>query len=413
MCDTLYAAPLFSGAGTAWFAKNSDRAPDEPQALCIVPRRTPREGIAVASRIFPGRDAGFAFALSKPSWMAGGEAGVNEAGVAIGNEAVFSRWKPAKDGPLGMDILRAALAASESAAAAARYIASFVEAEGQGGNGAYHGSLYYHNSFIISDPREALVLETSGKRWALRRTGDFASISNAYSITDNYEEVDAQTSRELSSRGGKASFRAYVESRPYLLFTRGDTRRRLTREAIESARGRLDLPAVLGALRAHGSYRPGRPGSLACPCVHEGGFPVNNATTASLALSYPSAGAPLTLWFSGTSYPCISLFKPLLLASGEFIPLWTDYDYSEGSASAYAYWKRQLDWIRRGKAGALSLDEAFVEARDEAQTRLLRLAEAAAGLVTKAGEGGSPDLAELRAETNRVVKAWEGKLEGF
>jgi len=35
--------------------------------------------------------------------------GINARGVVIGNEAVFSRWKAARDGVLGMDILRLAL----------------------------------------------------------------------------------------------------------------------------------------------------------------------------------------------------------------------------------------------------------------------------------------------------------------
>jgi hypothetical protein len=45
--------------------------------------------------------------------MRGAEMGINARGVVIGNEAVFSRWKPARDGVLGMDILRLALEKAE------------------------------------------------------------------------------------------------------------------------------------------------------------------------------------------------------------------------------------------------------------------------------------------------------------
>jgi len=94
MCDTIYAGPAAAGFRRAWFAKNSDRNPAEPQALCIVPRDA---------------KGSLSFVLSRPTWMRGGEMGVNERGVAIGNEAVFPRIKPKKDGVLGMVILREAL----------------------------------------------------------------------------------------------------------------------------------------------------------------------------------------------------------------------------------------------------------------------------------------------------------------
>ena len=47
--------------------------------------------------------------LSKPAWMWGAEMGANEAGVVIGNEAVYTKLQSSKDAEeklLGMDLVR-------------------------------------------------------------------------------------------------------------------------------------------------------------------------------------------------------------------------------------------------------------------------------------------------------------------
>ena len=422
MCDTLYAGPGACAGGSSWFAKNSDRNPDEPQALCLVGRRPPTAETLVGGRSLPLPDRGYSFLLSKPSWMAGGEMGVNERGVAIGNEAVFSRFPAAKDGVLGMDILRAALVSSGSAAEARDAICDLTERVDQGGNGAYKGTLRYCNSYLASDPAEAFVVETAGHRWAWRKIEGIASISNAYSIGTDYKRLDAQTRKEIAPVnpelscadatdagrcGVRGSWRAHVEDSLRLRFTKGDARRATVEGALEASLGGIDLATILAALRSHGAFDPARPRGkhMTSVCMHAGGL-LNNATTASIALAYRPAserGPGAVVWFTGTSYPCLSVYKPILLVGGEFVPLWTEYDYREDATGGYGHWERQRAWIAREKAGALGRDHDFVARRDSMQDRI----EAAAAAAI---DGGS--LEEARRAVDAAIRDWYGGLKG-
>lgn len=448
MCDTMYSAG-FAAAGTdprgAFFGKNSDRQPSEPQTFCLVPRRPPSAQTALSGKTLPITDAGLAFALSKPSWMAGGEMGINEKGVAIGNEAVFSRFKPARDGVLGMDILRAALGGSASAKEAVDYICSFVERFDQGGNGSYRGSLYYDNSFIVADPEGAYILETAGRHWAWRSIHGRDSISNAYCIAEDYKRLDAQTRKEIAPvneraacsdeadpgrKGEKESFKAHVENRFYLRFTKGEERRALSLSLLDQAAAKTGAKAAakaadggegepekrsalgdfLGVLRSHGPYDPAKPWArhMESLCVHAGGIPAS-ATTASFAVEYRGADAAI-LWFTGTSYPCLSLYKPLLLLKGEFIPLWSGYDYAEGSPKSEAYWKRWAAWIKSSRASSRSGEASFAGARDRAQESLSMIADKA--LADIASSGNASSLPVLRQEAGAIVAGWEKDI-GF
>jgi len=421
MCDTI----RYSGTAPShsFFAKNSDRAPSEPQALCLVPRRPPNEKFSIGDKPFPRGDAGYAFALSKPSWILGGEMGVNEKGVAIGNEAVFSRFKPARDGTLGMDILRAALAACATAAEAVDFICRFTEANDQGGNGAFRGSLYYDNSYLISDPEGAFILETAGRRWAWRAAYVRDAISNTYCIEDDFKRLDTQTRKEISPvneraacsdeadpgrKGHKESFKGHVENRTLLRFSRGEDRRALSVTLLEGLAERPEAPSILdilGVLRAHGPYNPRHKFSrhMQSLCIHPGIAP-NSATTASMAVEYCGPGSAV-IWFSGTSLPCLSLYKPILLIGGEFLPLWTEYDYQEGSDAAYEYWSNFREWSERKGAGAQSLDPEFVRSRNRAQQSLVHIATRA--LSDAATSGGRAALSVMRQEAAAIVAGWE------
>ena len=136
MCDSMIAGKAVTQCGFSIFGKNSDRSPNEPQPIIFVPAADHMPGTMVKTTRIEVEQAAHTYAvmLSKPSWIWGGEIGVNEKGVVIGNEAVISKDMSITDvALLGMDVLRLALERADTAEKAVGVIAEMMERYGQGG----------------------------------------------------------------------------------------------------------------------------------------------------------------------------------------------------------------------------------------------------------------------------------------
>ena len=127
--------------------------------------------------------------LMKPSWIWGAEMGFNQFGLNIGNEAVFTKEKRGKPSLIGMDMVRLALERCKTAFEAMEYIIWLLQEYGQGGNCGYDHEFHYHNSFLIADRKEAYVLETAGKFYAVKKVKDIYAISNGLSIGSDYDII--------------------------------------------------------------------------------------------------------------------------------------------------------------------------------------------------------------------------------
>jgi secernin len=189
MCDCLVALPPATGQPFTLFAKNSDRPPDERQVIEWNPPRRDRAAIRTTHIVvdpFEGETIGCL--ISRPTWCWGAEHGVNDAGVAIGNEAIYTTLDPRTAPPalIGMDLVRLGLERAESAQRAVEVITDLLQRYGQGGSGhdpeGLTGPKAYWNSFLVADPDEAWVIETSGSAWAVEQVGETRAISNRTTI---------------------------------------------------------------------------------------------------------------------------------------------------------------------------------------------------------------------------------------
>ena len=288
MCDTFVAVGSATADGALVFGKNSDRPADEEQLPIHCPARRNPAGARVRCTYIEIPEAAetYAVVLSQPTWMWGAEMGVNQHGVAIGNEAV---WTKAPLGPpalLGMDLVRLGLERGATARRAVEVMTGLLEAHGQGGACAEHDpGFQYHNSFLVADVAEAWVLETADNHWAAQRISDgVRNISNQLSI---------RRDGDLASDGGSrvdfaATFGSDDPDGRSMRETRGG-------DLLAAEHGRITPDSMMDILRDH-----------------EGGICMHGAfrSTASMVCHVGRDAAP-RIWMTWGENPCETEFREM------------------------------------------------------------------------------------------------------
>jgi len=305
MCDTLIALPEATLNDFMIFGKNSDRPQDEVQLITHVPNQTHKtdEQVKCTYISIPQANQTYEVILSQPYWMWGAEMGSNEFGVTIGNEAVYTKEKLRKEGLLGMDLLRLGLERSKTAKEALSVITELLEEYGQGGDCAYEGKgWYYHNSFLMADEREAYILETADKWWVAEKVKKVRSISNSLSIRGKGDlrrdgiikhaiEQDYCTSEDDFDFARTFSQKSLSDEVPLTY------RQVKSTELLEENVGDITVDMMMEFLREH----------EAGLCMH-GQF----QTTGSQVSELKPKSKKSIHWFTGSSKPCLSMYKPYI-----------------------------------------------------------------------------------------------------
>jgi dipeptidase len=430
MCDTLVALPSATRDGATLLAKNSDRHPNEAQVVELVPSAEHASGASVRCTFLtiPQARRTHRALLCRPFWMWGAEMGVNEHGVAIGNEAVFTK-EPQETQPAltGMDLLRLGLERASSADEALDVITSLLEAHGQGGNCAYDGELRYHNGFLIADRTSAWVLETAGRHWIAERVERVRSISNAVSIRGRGDRRSEGLVRHAIARGwteSEASFDFAEDARDFLYtsFGAGAPRRARSGNYLCSLDGSLSASMLMAFLRSHaeppGRYDPADGLLGADVCMHAGFGPVRiGHTVGSLVVRIGEEG--VTAWVTGTSTPCTSIFAPVWLDAG--LP---DALFAAPGADPdrHSLWWRhealarevQRDYAPRAMSYAAdrdALEESFVKraeaARGQSADARRALSEACFHEADEARREWRASVDAIRASEHRVPRLFD------
>jgi dipeptidase len=268
-----------------------------------------------------------------------------------------------------MDYVRLALERSETAKDALQTIISLLHQYSQGGNCGNDHEFYYNNGFIIADRTTAFVLETVGKDWAWKKVQDIATLSNAISIETEWDEC---SHHDTSKRGGMISEpRAGIEFQHCCFFVFCDTdvticytisefnwrkhhsdslktyfgqghfRSSRSCGLLSRKKGSIDVPYMMDVLRDHGDSQNDLSTIVRCissvrlmsvqyscflfrrsalntgltgqsVCMHASFGPVRRSNTTASWIVHLRPSGPLTIWATGSSAPCTSIFKPFI-----------------------------------------------------------------------------------------------------
>jgi secernin len=325
MCDTLFAGRSSTKDGVAILAKNSNRTPNEGQHLQFVAAADHPKGSLVKCTYIeiPQVCHTNAVLLSKPYWMWGAEMGINEHGVAIGNEAVYAKSPGEKiEKLLGMDLLRLGLERASTAREALDIIIALLEQFGQGGSCLADKELYYDNSFLIADASDAWVLETISQRYAARQVKDMASISNSLSIEKNWDIASPNLAHYAVQKGWAKSVESFSFAKDcsdflYTNFGKGHQRQGCTLDLMRKDEGKISVPYIMSILRDHKQncgkdWQPQNGLLVQDICMHISFGPIRISQSTASFVAHLDPKHP-TVFVTGTSAPCTSIFKPLWL----------------------------------------------------------------------------------------------------
>jgi secernin len=346
-CDSFVILPAATADGSMLLGKNSDRPVNEAQPLRHVPARAPARGdrLRLAYVEIADDRKTLAHVGASPYWCWGHELGLNERGVAIGNEALFTRdlaqnqhaaraGASPEPGILGMELLRLGLERGRTAVEAMEVMTALLERHGQWGAGVpgkppADGA--YDNSFLIADRREAWVLETSGRRWIAAQVRHLSwSVSNQATIRTEWDRASDDIADHARDAGwwrdaGRGRFdfaAAYTDPLVPLQVShiRLQRSRQLLRDAVHGAGA--DVAAARSVLRDHleGTFLQGpyfnaaRPDFMTlCMHSHPSGFTWGN-TASSAVFVLPPDDRPPHLWWAAAT-PCTSVYVPVFVGS--------------------------------------------------------------------------------------------------
>jgi secernin len=353
-CDTWVAMEDVTKEGATLFGKNSDRLPFDSQVLVYNEGKVWEESSLLKLEYveIPQAKKTYATMGSSPYWCWGYEMGVNEMGVAIGNEAIYTKRyeRERKRGLIGMDLIRLGLERSATALEALNVITDLLERYGQWGSATptkedEEGS--YDNSFLIVDRDEAWILETSGRSWRAKRAENGkASISNVPIL----KKWDLNSGRDIKTDWLN------------LVSISGKMRQKRSSDLLSP---KINLEGMMEIARDHRSI----PGI----CMHRIPALSEWETVASMVVALPANGSIEVWWAAGK--PCNSVYVPFFFGrvpeivstagkAGRSVK--NPSKVKQDSFSEDSYW-----WLlkERGNRELKKLEEEFIAGKDRVRDR--------------------------------------------
>ncbi|MEH0153941.1 C69 family dipeptidase [Limibacter armeniacum] len=324
MSDIFIAKPDFTAQGHTIFGKNADNAPNEGLSIVRIPAIDHEWQIAECTHIeIPQVKHTYEVLLTKPYHAFGAEMGMNSNGVCIGHTITETKLKVKQqnNGLTGGDLVRLGLERGGNALEALEVITSLLQEYGQQANSGYLSEEKWGcNSFLITDATDSYLLETIDREWAaVKLTSGFCALTGTPQIDKNFDLFSdglidyAYNNKWIKSKEG-FSFKDAYSKKSFFRTDKGSKRRKLVDTFVSDKSGSFTLQHAIDLLGLHQkdkNFNPAK-GKDTDICQHANKqFPVQ--TNGSMIAELRTGDELFTCWLTGTSLPCVSLFKPFYI----------------------------------------------------------------------------------------------------
>jgi dipeptidase len=308
-CDMLAALSRATRDGGTLFGHNCNRPDEEEIAPVRELGRTfaPGEDVQAGGRLLPQVRRTYTVLAGRRPGQWGYEHGLNEHGVSVGLTTIRTKREQGPTALTGPDLVRLGL---ERAASARQAVDVLTDLVGRHGQGAAEAEV--DPAFLITDAREAFVVEMFGPHWAVQHVAEVRAVSDVCHLRQDWDHLSPGLADLAIARGWWPADGSKLDFAGIAAPEGGDNAASLRRWGratllLEQENGQINLPVLRRILSDHaeGFLDLGAASAL---CQH-----TPTRTAASLITkSGPDDALPVAWYCFGP--PCANVYFPLFPA---------------------------------------------------------------------------------------------------
>jgi secernin len=263
----------------------------------------------------------FALLAFQPDGWWGFSHGVNEHGVAAAVVNLRSLLQSANPGLTGGDLVRIALARSQTARQAVECLTGLVERHGQSPSPGASDTSGSDHGFLVADSTEAFAVETADRFWVFQEINEVRAMGNASVIHQDWNRIAGGLAGNAIERGwwpGDGTKLDYASAVSHDPTGQASGLRRWGRATslLEQQNGHIDLNFFRRVLADHyeGTHcevEPFRAVPGPVPLCQHGHGSITHFTHTSFIVQLNAAPAQLPIAWWAFGPPCIHVYFPL------------------------------------------------------------------------------------------------------
>jgi secernin len=332
-CDMVVALGQATTEGQTLFGQNCHRGLHERQSLQLHPGRDWAWGEKVRTQFveLPQARKTHTVLGCQPQGQWGYLHGMNQHQLVMGCASLRTKLRCQHPGLLGTDLVRLVLERCTGARQAVDGLANLVERHGQGLYPRCAEEGEGDSAFLLADPCEAFVVETSGPFWAAQELRSVRAVSDVSVIRQDWSRIAPGLAAHAIGQGWwpddgtKLDFAGALGTAPKGLDS-GLRRWGRATLLLAEQNNHLDVPMFRRVLSDH--YEETRdeadPFELSdgpLPLCRHGGSAAASVTAASFIAQLQTDAKRLPILWCAFGPPCISLYLPIFIESECVAPL--------------------------------------------------------------------------------------------